>query len=350
MEPLIGTLPERVLYTSIDDVELAFRTSSEWMFEEIPWDRTDLAMHASSRVIYRGPGGRPILARMRCVEVTTAYDELTNLMNRRGLRRRIMEMEHESGSGALVLIDLDRFKYVNDSLGHETGNHLLREVANRLTEHVRPGDAVGRLGGDEFAIVFQGPIDEVEAQKLVQNLIEDVGSAVELGPHRLYPSLSAGIAFWRSVDEADLAFIHADTAMYKAKDAGGRRLAMFDRTLQAEIDSRQRLESELRRAIDRHELEVHYQPEVSLLTGRVIGAEALIRWRHPERGLLPAAMFMEEAEEMGLATDIGPSSSSRRVKKQRAGLAGPRPRSSWSTLRRHRSVTTRRYIRGWSMS
>jgi len=333
MEPLVGTLPERVLYTNSDDIDVAFRASSEWMFEEITRDQTDFAMHPPSRVIYRGPGGRPILARMRCVEVTTAYDEpfilihveditdqrkaelklellaeydeLTSLMNRRGLRHRIMEMEHESGSGALVIIDLDRFKYVNDSLGHETGNRLLREVATRLTEHVRPGDAVGRLGGDEFAIVFQGPIDEDEAQELVQTLIENVGSAVELGSHRLYPSLSAGIAFWKSVDEADLAFIHADTAMYKAKDAGGRRLALFDRNLQAEIEARQRLESELRRAIDHHELEVHYQPEVSLLTGRIIGAEALIRWQHPERGLLAAAMFMEEAEEMGLATDIG---------------------------------------------
>ncbi len=333
MEPLVGTLPERVLYSSIADVELEFRESSEWMFEEAAGEWKDLMGDAPSLVIYRGPGGRPILARMRCVEVTTAYDEpfilihveditdqrkaklklellaehdeLTSLMNRRGLRRRIMEMEHESGTGALVLIDLDRFKYVNDSLGHETGNRLLREVAARLSEHIRPGDAVGRLGGDEFAIAFQGPLDEGEAQRLVQILIEKVGSAVELGPHRVYPSLSAGIAFWGSADEADLAFIHADTAMYKAKDAGGRRLAVFDSSLQAEIDSRQRLESELRRAIDHGELEVHYQPEVSLLTGKIIGAEALIRWQHPERGLLTATLFMEEAEEMGLATDVG---------------------------------------------
>jgi diguanylate cyclase (GGDEF)-like protein len=309
VESLLGTKPDKVLFESPDDVAREFRTSSAWMFNEI----TDIALERSggdtSQIqIYRGPQGRPILAQIRCVgvepvkdesfilvhalditerrkavrrlEFLAEHDELTGLLNRRGLRRMFAEMQDDSGSSALVVIDLDRFKYVNDSLGHATGNTVLRRIAERLTTHVRPGDVVARLGGDEFAIAFKGPISDAETRQLVDELIENVGSAMVLGRHRHYPSLSAGIAYSTTASDIEGVFLEADAAMYKAKGAG-----------------------ELRHALARGELCVHYQPEVSMLSGEI--AEALVRWRHPERGLLAAGQFIEEAEEIGLIVEIG---------------------------------------------
>ncbi|MBT5140703.1 MAG: EAL domain-containing protein [Acidimicrobiaceae bacterium] len=334
VDSLLGTKPDKVLFESLADVAQEFRTSSAWMFNETTNTAIETSDGGTSQIqVYRGPQGRPILAQIRCVgvepvkdesfilvhalditerrkaarrlEFLAEHDELTGLLNRRGLRREFADMQSDSGSSALVVMDLDRFKYVNDSLGHATGNTVLRRIADRCATHIRPGDVVARLGGDEFAIAFKGPISDAETRKLVHELIESVGSVMVLGRHRHYPSLSAGIAYSTIDSDIEGVFLEADAAMYKAKGAGGRRLAVFDKGMKEEIHFRMRMEGELRHALARGEFCVHYQPEVSMPSGEIVGAEALVRWRHPERGLLAAGQFIEEAEEIGLIAEIG---------------------------------------------
>lgn len=337
VDEVLGTPPSAILYEKVEDVEEKFQSSAFWMFEEASRGATG---ELPSIAVYRGPEGRPILAEIRCTEVlpahadsfilghvsditeqrmahkkiqlhaehlafAAAHDDLTGLFNRRGVLARISEFQEEFSHGALLLIDLDRFKNVNDSLGHATGNILLQRVAHRLEKNVRPDGVVGRLSGDEFVVVLPGPISKSEVAEIGNLLIEKVGAASVVRGHRLYPSLSIGIAFWNDVVEASEALLHADTAMYKAKKAGGRRLMIFDKSLQEEIETKQELEAELRQALEQDEFCVHYQPVVSLLTGEIVGAEALVRWQHPRRGLLAAGTFIEAAEEMGLVADIG---------------------------------------------
>ena len=337
VDEIRGTPPSTVLYEKAEEVDQRHHSSSAWMFEEVSRGRMD---GAPTRAVYKGPEGTPVLAQIRCMKLTPAHaepfllihveniteqrasakklqtysdhlahiadhDDLPGLMNRRGTLRRIAEIDEESGHGALLVIDLDRFKNVNDSLGHATGNGLLQAVARRLEKNIRPGDAVGRLSGDEFLVVLGGPVSEAEAIEIGNKLIDKVGAAAIIGGHRLYPSPSIGVAFWNSDVEASAAFLHADTAMYKAKHAGGRRLTVFDKSLQIEVESKQLLEAELQEGLEQDEFCVHYQPVISLLTGGIIGAEALVRWQHPRRGLLAAGTFIEAAEEMGFAADIG---------------------------------------------
>jgi len=236
-----------------------------------------------------------------------SHDELTGLSNRRDLLRTIAHRLSDSDNNplAVLLLDLDRFKVINDSLGHDRGDELLVVISDRLRLAVRPGDLVARLGGDEFAVLLSGPTDLDAAQRMSERLLGLIGEPVTLGSQVVYPSSSIGIAV--SDDQADPAELlrRADIAMYRAKAEGRGCHAAFDENLRFRVVERMDIEAGLRGALRNGELTVHYQPEFSLDTGDVVGAEALIRWQHPTRGILAAGLFIEVAEEAGLLVDMG---------------------------------------------
>ena len=232
------------------------------------------------------------------------HDGLTGLANRGRLIQELDVLSASPEGVAVLLLDLDRFKNVNDSLGHDRGDELLVTIADRLRLAVRPGDLVARLGGDEFAVTLAGPITPTEAEFVANRLLDLIGEPVTLGTQRVYPAASVGIAFSTSSDVADI-LRRADTAMYRAKEQGRAQTALFDERLQLEVTDRMATEAGLRGALRNSEFLVYYQPEVAIDDGRLLGAEALIRWSHPEGGVVPATSFIEVAEETGLVVEMG---------------------------------------------
>jgi diguanylate cyclase (GGDEF)-like protein len=232
-------------------------------------------------------------------------DELTGLANRRVLTSRLNETIHDGSAPTVLLLDLDRFKAVNDSLGHDQGDELLRIIADRLRLAVRPGDLVARLGGDEFAILLASPSDTTDADIVADRLVELLDEPVILVGQTIQPAASIGIAKLDLPTSGSEVLRAADTAMYQAKAAGGSGHATFDQKTQSKPNEALQIEGGLRHAIERGELSVHYQPEIALDTGRILGAEALVRWEHPLRGLMHARSFLHIAEDAGLLSAIG---------------------------------------------
>lgn len=232
-------------------------------------------------------------------------DSLTGLINRgaftSGLCERLEAARDTGENVALFVIDLDRFKSLNDSLGHHAGDVLLAELGQRLREDARPGELVARLGGDEFAVVSDAPDVARRAEQLIVTLSQQ---------HTIYGRVvgsggSVGVAvFPRDASDATDLQRYADMALYHAKTGGGRRWHEFDAALHAESERRRTLEAELRRAIPAGEIEPWFQPIVDSMTGRMVGVEVLARWRHPEKGLLAPAAFVPMAEELGLIRAI----------------------------------------------
>lgn len=232
-------------------------------------------------------------------------DSLTGLVNRgaftSGLCER-MDAARESGDHvALFVIDLDRFKSLNDSLGHHAGDLLLAELGRRLREDAAPGELIARLGGDEFALVSDDPDVAGRAERLTAAL----GQQHFIYGRAVSPGGSVGVAVFPAdaQDAADLQHF-ADMALYRAKSGGGRRWSRFDTALRDESERRRTLEDELRRAIPAGEIEPWFQPIVESMTGRMVGVEVLARWNHPDRGLLAPAAFVPMAEELGLIREI----------------------------------------------
>ena len=224
------------------------------------------------------------------------------------------------------------------------------EVRDLRAELATPSGAgtAARFGGDEFAIAFKGPLSDAKTRQLARKLIDNIGSVMTLGRHRHYPSLSAGIAYSTIESDIEGIFLGANAAMHKAKGMDGRRLAVFDAGMKDEIHSRMRMEGELSHALARGELLVHYQPEVLMLSGEVVGAEALVRWRHPERGLLAAGQFIEEAEEIGLITEIGELVLAEACAEAASWPGDSELPFSESTWPQSRSATNmKRYLSGW---
>ena len=236
------------------------------------------------------------------------HDPLTGLPNRVLFadRVRVASARRDTGSYAVIYLDLDTFKPINDTLGHAAGDQVLVEVSRRLEGVLREGDTLARLGGDEFAILCEG-VDEAEARLVAERVIEAFSSPFEVDEREVEQAVSIGVAVHpRTGNTVDPEVIlgDADRAMYRAKAAGKSRYALFEGWMGDDAAEPGGLERELRSAIANGELRVHYQPEIDLATGAVTGAEALARWEHPRRGLLEPAQFLVVAESSGLITEI----------------------------------------------
>ena len=250
------------------------------------------------------------------------YDSLTSLPNRRLFTEQLdmllrLGKRHGETLG-LIFLDLDNFKRINDSLGHSAGDLLLREVSKRLTTSIRDSDLVShfsdsranidvsRLGGDEFTVLLSRMESPESAGQVAQRLLDTLGEPMTIEGHELVVTPSIGIAIApRDADTVEQLLKAADTAMYHAKDAGKNNYMFYSSDMDAASVERLTLENDLRKAIERNELVLHYQPQVDTATGAVIGAEALMRWEHPEHGLVPPFKFIPLAEEMGLINAMG---------------------------------------------
>lgn len=263
------------------------------------------------------------LANARMVEQVRAlayYDSLTGLLNRLSYKDRLARALSEAARArrhvAAFFVDLDNFGRINDTLGHEVGDQLLRQVAGRLQACCRQaeiergagakGPAVARLGGDEFTVLLEDVRDSEEAVVLGRAILSAFASPIQLGSQEVFVTASLGIALYPTDgDDAEMLLAHADTAMYEAKKHGGNGYQLFARTMTASALQRLTLETDLRRAVERDELVLHYQPIVDAASGAITGAEALVRWQHPSLGLLLPSAFIPIAEENGLIVPLG---------------------------------------------
>lgn len=238
------------------------------------------------------------------------HDPLTGLPNRALLRDRLRHalgrLSRRESRAAVMFIDLDKFKVVNDRHGHEAGDTLLLTTAGRLRRVVRPGDTVARLGGDEFAVLCEDLEDERAAAVIAGRICRSVGEPVQLPAGTVLSTASVGVALTAAkIESSDMLLANADTAMYRAKSRGGDRYEIFDEEMRALAIERLGTESALRRAVEGGELRVHYQPQIDLGTGRISGVEALVRWQHPERGLLGPDEFIALAEDARIIVPLG---------------------------------------------
>lgn len=238
------------------------------------------------------------------------HDALTGLGNRLLLHKQLSDAvthrQRHGGHLAVLFIDLDGFKTINDTLGHSTGDSVLKHLASRLRNTLREGDHIGRLGGDEFAIIQMGGEQPKEATALAARLIEVIKAPFSIDNQRLVVGASIGIAVAEgNYQDPDQLVRAADLAMYRAKADGRGRFRLFEPELDRQVQDRRNLEVDFRSAVDNDALEIYYQPLVNLRTGRVSGFEALSRWQDPQRGFVPPDTFIALAEEIGLISVIG---------------------------------------------
>jgi len=238
------------------------------------------------------------------------HDALTGLPNRSLFYDRIhhglARAKRSNYKLALMLLDLDRFKYINDSLGHDAGDLLLKAFAQRLMESVRDMDTVARLGGDEFVVVLEGIHDADDVNFVANKILTTLARPLNIHGHEISSTVSIGVSIYpEDGTDTDTLLKHADIAMYKAKEAGKNNYQFYAEGMNATAVNFLLLENDLRRAIEQEQLTLYYQPQVDLQTGSLMGVEALVRWVHPERGLVSPAHFIPLAEETGLIVPLG---------------------------------------------
>jgi diguanylate cyclase (GGDEF)-like protein len=238
------------------------------------------------------------------------HDQLTGLPNRHYLTAFLPDAIAAATAAStmlgVVFLDLDRFKHINDTRGHETGDKLLQEVAARLRAVVRDSDVVIRMGGDEFVVVFRNVKAYEEVTQGAGRIIETLNRPIVIDQHPLQTTGSVGVSmFPRDGSNMVELLKHSDTAMYQAKDRGRNNVQMFSQIMNRKLKHRVAVEASLREALRLKQLDVHYQPFINLLTRKVVGLEALMRWRHPVHGMVPADQFIPVAEETGLIVPMG---------------------------------------------
>ncbi|MFQ5857552.1 MAG: putative bifunctional diguanylate cyclase/phosphodiesterase, partial [Anaerolineae bacterium] len=302
-----------------------FRAGEEIRGEELEWRTADGRSVWISITVrpFRDAEGRIVESRAMAVDITDRkraeeqllhdafHDALTGLPNRALFVDRMIQAierakRHEEYMFAVLFLDLDRFKVVNDSLGHTIGDELLIAIARRLEVCLRAIDTVARLGGDEFVLLVEDIEDVSDATRVAERVQEELRLPFNLHGHEVFTTASIGIVLSTTgYDRPEEILRDADIAMYRAKVRGKARYELFDTAMRDRAVARLELETELRRAIERQEFRVHYQPIVSLAAGRIAGFEALLRWQHPERGLVSPGEFIPVAEETGLIIPIG---------------------------------------------
>ncbi|HSO74428.1 MAG TPA: EAL domain-containing protein [Blastocatellia bacterium] len=279
------------------------------------WLSRGLAVWDSNRHVYRMSGSITDVTEQKETEKqllhNAFHDVLTGLPNRALFMDRLKRSVNRAKNRddylfAVLFLDVDRFKVVNDSLGHQIGDQLLIAMARRLEGCLRPGDMVARLGGDEFAIIVDHIKHVSDATQAAERIQEELGTPFTLSGHEVFAAASIGIAL--NLTPADLPediLSNADTAMYRAKDRGRACCELFETGMHGRAVELMRLETDLRRALGRDEFRLHYQPIISLETWRISGFEALLRWEHPEHGIISPLTFIPLAEETGLIIAIG---------------------------------------------
>ena len=266
--------------------------------------------------VWRGPDGIDMGAQIQDISERRAredrlhhmanHDGLTGLLNRHSFLKRIEERLERNGTAAVFVLDLDGFKDVNDSLGHAVGDTLLQALALRLSATSDPVEILARLGGDEFAILLPVEISLGEVAARADALIEVIRRPFSVSGHELHLSTSVGVAVAPlHAGDAEELIVRADLALFKAKSDGGRRYRVFDTRLENQLGATRAFQDELRFAFSERQFELHFQPQVRLADGMLTGAEALLRWNHPVRGLLHPAAFMAVLETHPLAYEIG---------------------------------------------
>jgi diguanylate cyclase (GGDEF)-like protein/PAS domain S-box-containing protein len=280
--------------------------------------------------IYHQQPGAPTELELRLIQVTTDlaglaidsrkseerirylahYDELTGLPNRtmffQALSHALVEANRDSHQVAVLFMDLDRFKNINDTLGHESGDRMLQEVAKRIRDSVREVDMVARLGGDEFVVIIENFKEPSALVNVAKKLIDRLAVPMSIEGRDFHQTVSIGISTYPTDgDDAQTLIKNADMAMYRAKESGRHNYRFYSAQMGAGSLERVMLESELRRAIEQHEFVLHYQPKVNIETSEILGVEALVRWQHPTKGLLSPLKFISLAEDTGQIVAIG---------------------------------------------
>ena len=310
-EPQMAELPI-VMITSLDDRKSRLKGIEAGAddFMSKPFDRAELK--ARVRTITRLNRYRRLMQTEEQLSRLANYDALTGLPNRSLLSERLQQTLHQAQqhqkSFTVLELDLDGFKHINETLGQMYGDRLLQYIARRLSRCVRAGDTVARVGSDEFVIITE-PVNQLlekEVSLNAQHFLDAVSMPILLGQHEIVITASIGIALYPSDSTgAQTLLEYADTAMAKSKQLGKNTYQFFTTEMSAAARERLFLENELRKALNREELQVYYQPVIDLRSGQIIGVEALTRWLHPEHGLLSPYKFIPVAEEMGLISMLG---------------------------------------------
>jgi diguanylate cyclase (GGDEF)-like protein/PAS domain S-box-containing protein len=295
-------LQQRCKNGSLTDIEVRCNT--------LDVDGREVRAYVTHDVSVRRKAEQQLIDNQQRLDKMAHHDQLTGLPNRHYLAsflpQAIADAKANGAMLGVVFLDLDRFKHINDTRGHETGDKLLQQVAGRLRACVRESDVVIRMGGDEFVVVFRNVKTDDEVTQRAARIIDTLNRPIIIDQHPLQTTGSVGVSLFPR-DGADMGELlkHSDTAMYQAKDRGRNNVQIFSQVMNRKLEHRVAMEASLREALRLKQFDVHYQPFVNLLTRKIVGLEALMRWRHPVHGMIPADKFIPVAEETGLIVPMG---------------------------------------------